>query len=308
MSVDVVTAGETMLALRGSGPLRLGGSLATSIAGAESNVAVGMSRLGHRVAWAGRVGDDESGALVLRTLAAEGVDCGAVARDEDRATGMLIFEQRLPDVTRVEYHRRDSAGSRWSVSDAERALSLHPRLVHVTGITPALSAEARDAAYALVEGAKRQGATVSVDINFRSRLWSAQEAAPHLRRLVEDADIVIASPDELDLVGGDPAALIRAGARDVIVKHGSAGATAYDAERSVTTSAKRVTVVDSIGAGDAFSAGYLSGWLDGLALEERMERAVALGAFAVASRGDWEGLPRRDELDLIDLASGDAVR
>ncbi|MGO1838340.1 MAG: sugar kinase [Candidatus Microbacterium stercoravium] len=308
MSVDVVTAGEAMLALRGNGPLRMGGSLAVSVAGAESNVAVGMSRLGHRVAWAGRVGADESGAFVRRTLAAEGVDCRAVARDEDRATGMLIFEQRLPDVTRVEYHRRDSAGSRWSVSDAERALSLHPRLVHVTGITPALSAEARDAAYALVEGAKRQGATVSVDINFRSRLWSAQEAAPHLRRLVDDADIVIASPDELDIVGGDPAALIRSGAREIIVKHGAAGATAYDAERSVAVSARSVTVVDSIGAGDAFSAGYLSGWLDGLALEERMERAVVLGAFAVASHGDWEGLPRRDELGLIELASGEAVR
>lgn len=308
MSVDVVTAGEAMLALRGNGPLRMGGSLAVSVAGAESNVAVGMSRLGHRVAWAGRVGADESGAFVRRTLAAEGVDCRAVARDEDRATGMLIFEQRLPDVTRVEYHRRDSAGSRWSVSDAERALSLHPRLVHVTGITPALSAEARDAAYALVEGAKRQGATVSVDINFRSRLWSAQEAAPHLRRLVDDADIVIASPDELDIVGGDPAALIRSGAHEVIVKHGAAGATAYDAERSVTVPARSVTVVDSIGAGDAFSAGYLSGWLDGLAREERMERAVVLGAFAVASHGDWEGLPRRDELDLIELASGEAVR
>jgi len=308
MSVDVLTAGESMLALRGDGPLRLGGDLATSIAGAESNVAIGLSRLGHRVAWAGRVGSDESGALVTRTLAAEGVDCRAVARDNERATGMLIFEKRLPDVTRVEYHRHGSAGSRWCVADAERALEMHPRLVHVTGITPALSAAAREATYALVEGAKSQGATVSVDVNFRSRLWSAEAAASHLRRLVDGADIVIASPDELDLVGGEPAALIRAGAREVVVKNGAEGATAYDAERSVTAPAKPVTVVDSIGAGDAFSAGYLSGWLDGLPLEERMERAVVLGAFAVASRGDWEGLPRRDELGLIDLASGDAVR
>jgi len=308
MSVDVVTAGESMLALRGEGPLRLGGGLAVSIAGAESNVAIGMSRLGHRVAWAGRVGQDESGALVMRTLAAEGVDGRAIARAGYRATGMLIFEKRLPDVTRVEYHRRDSAGSRWCAADAERALSLNPRLVHVTGITPALSEEAREATYALVDGAKRQGATVSVDINFRSRLWSAETAAPHLSRLVSGADIVIASPDELDLVGGDPAALIRAGAREVVVKNGAAGATAYDAERSVTVPARKVTVVDSIGAGDAFSSGYLSGSLDGLSLGERMERAVVLGAFAVSSDGDWEGLPRRDELDLIDLASGDAVR
>lgn len=297
-----------MLALRGEGAFRLGGSLAVSIAGAESNVAIGLSRLGHRVAWAGRVGQDESGSLVMRTLAAEGVECGGVVRDGDHATGMLIFEKRLPDVTRVEYHRRDSAGSRWSVADAERALSMNPRLVHVTGITPALSVAARDATFALIDGAKRQGATVSVDINFRSRLWNAETAAPHLRRLVDGADIVIASPDELDLVGGDPAALIRAGARDVVVKNGAEGATAYDAERSVTVSARTVTVIDSIGAGDAFSAGYLSGWLDELSLEDRMERAHALGAFAVSSHGDWEGLPRRDEIELIGLASGDAVR
>lgn len=308
MSVDVLTAGETMLALRGDGPLRLGGGLAVSIAGAESNVAIGLARLGHDAAWAGRVGADESGALVTRTLAAEGVDCRAVARDADRSTGLLIFEQRLPDVTRVEYHRRGSAGSGWNAEDAERALDLGPRLVHVTGVTPALSDDAREGAFALVSGAKARGAAVSVDINFRSRLWDAAEAAPHLNRLVDGADIVIASPDELDLVGGDPESLLRSGVREVVVKHGGAGAVAHVEGRRVETPARRVSVVDSIGAGDAFSAGYLSGWLDGLSLEERMERAVTLGAFAVASRGDWEGLPRRDELDLIDLASGEALR
>lgn len=308
MSVDLVTAGESMLALRGEGPLRLGGGLAVSIAGAESNVAIGMSRLGHDVAWAGRVGTDESGALVMRTLAAESVDCRAVVRDAECATGMLLFEQRLPDVTRVEYHRQGSAGSRWGVADAHRALALRPRLVHVTGITPALSVEAREGVLALVDGARTQGATVSVDINFRSRLWDAEDAAPHLRRLVAGAQIVIASPDELNLVGGDPAALMRAGASEVVVKHGGAGAIGYDTERSVTIPARRVSVIDSIGAGDAFSAGYLSGWLDGLSLDGRMERATTLGAFAVASRGDWEGLPRRDELDLINLDSGEAVR
>ncbi|WP_221933689.1 sugar kinase [Aeromicrobium piscarium] len=306
--VEVLTAGETMTAIRCDQLLRLGGRASVSIAGAESNVAIAMARLGHRVAWSGRVGGDESGELILRTLAAEGVDTSTVVRDDAAATGLLIFEQRLPDVTRVEYHRAGSAGSRWRVADVDAALALAPRLVHVTGVTAALSATTRDALALLVRRAREGGAVVSLDVNFRSRLWSRDEAAPVLRELAGYADIVIASPDELELLGSDARALVAAGARDVVVKHGAEGATAITEEGEESVAAHRVRVVDSIGAGDAFSAGYLSAVLDGAGVGERLRRGTALGAFAVASAGDWEGLPTRDELDLVSVGEGAAIR
>ena len=93
--IDMVTFGEAMASLRGPGPLRLGGTMRLSIAGAESNVAIGLARLGHRARWVGRIGDDEMGALVVRTLRAEGVDTSSVVVDADRATGLLLFERRV---------------------------------------------------------------------------------------------------------------------------------------------------------------------------------------------------------------------
>lgn len=305
--VDLLTVGEAMTAVRCDGMLRLGGRATISIAGAESNLAVGAARLGHRVAWSGRVGADESGALVLRTLAAEGVDTSTAVRDAGAPTGLLVFEPRLPDVTRVEYHRAGSAASRWGVDDVPAALALAPRVLHVTGITAALSASAREGLRALVAGAKEAGALVSLDVNFRSRLWSVAEAAPVLRDLARSADLVIASPDELALVADDAADLLAAGVREVVLKHGAQGAEVVTAQGRVSTPARSVPVVSPIGAGDAFGAGYLSGVLDGEPLAERLRRGAVLGAFAVADSGDWEGLPTRAEMSLIETAE-DVVR
>ncbi|MFD1860254.1 sugar kinase [Aeromicrobium camelliae] len=308
MSVDVLTVGETMTAVRCDGLLRLGGRASLSIAGAESNLAIAMARLGHRVAWSGRVGADESGELVRRTLAAEGVDASTVVRDPDAPTGLLVFEQRLPDLTRVEYHRRHSAGSRWCRDDVQAALDLRPRVVHVTGVTAALSESAREALTTLVDESRARGALVSFDVNFRSRLWSAADAAPVLASLARRADVVIASPDELDLVADEPGSLLQAGVREVVIKRGADGATVLTSDGEVSAPARRVRVVDSIGAGDAFGAGYLSALVDGGDVTERLRRGVVLGAFAVASSGDWEGLPTREELALIDVEEGQAIR
>ncbi|MGO1768367.1 MAG: sugar kinase [Microbacterium sp.] len=308
MTVDVVTAGEIMVAVRCDGLLRLGQRAQLSIAGAEGNVAIGLARLGHDVAWAGRVGDDEAGALVRRTLRAEGVGLEAVVVDDERETGLLTSEQRMSDRMRVEYHRRGSAGSRWSESDVARALALHPRIVHVTGITPAVSDEARAATVLLIRSAAEAGVRVSIDVNYRSRLWSREEAARVMAPLVRSASIVIASPDELELVATDPAELLAAGVDEVVLKDGARGARAHTADGETASSAKAVRAVDAVGAGDAFSAGYLSGVLDGGSVSERLERATRLGAFAVTSRGDWEGLPTRGELAMLDDADGAVAR
>ncbi|SPT63750.1 sugar kinase [Actinomadura madurae] len=309
--VDVLTAGETMMALRATGPVRLGSGFTAGIAGAESNVAIGLGRLGHTAAWAGRVGSDEAGHLITRTLRAEGVDASAVHRDTAAPTGLIMFEQRLPDVTRVHYLRAGSAGSRLCREDVE-ALPFEPRIVHITGITPALGPSCRDAVTALCRLARARNAQISLDVNHRPRLWSRAAAAEALAPLAAAADRVIGSPDELTLLGdGKPdaiaAQLLDGGAAEVVVKNGDE-ARSYTADGAHAVPAHRVDLVDSIGAGDAFAAGYLSGLLDGLDVEARLRRAHSAGAFAVQTRGDWEGLPYRDELDLIGLPEGAALR
>ncbi|MCG5216766.1 sugar kinase [Streptosporangium sp. KLBMP 9127] len=303
--VEVTTIGESMASLHGQGPLRLGGSLSLTVAGAESNVAIGLARLGHSVRWAGVLGDDEFGLLVARTLRAESVDVGTVRVDATRPTGLLVQESRIADITRVHYYRAHSAGSTLSPADADAALADPPRVLHLTGITPALGPGPLATVEHAVRLAKASGAMVSLDVNHRSRLWDVETAAAALGRLLPYVDLLIASEDELPVVGG------RAGVSEipeVVVKHGPGGAEAWTDGEPVKVPARRVPVASTVGAGDAFVAGYLSGVLDGLPLPGRLDRAVTLGAFAVASHGDWHGLPTRAELGLLSLAEGETVR
>jgi sugar/nucleoside kinase (ribokinase family) len=300
--VDVLTFGEAMVAVRAEGPVRLGGAARLTIAGAESNVAIGLARLGHAVRFAGRVGADESGALVERTLRAEGVEL-ALHADPDAATGLVLFEQRLPDLTRVEYHRAGSAGARLEPADLAAPLAAGARMLHVTGVTAALGPGPLDAVRRAVA---HPGRRVCLDVNHRARLWSSDEAAAALTPLARRADVVIGSPEELELVGG--VAALRDAGCEVVVKCGADGARAISSDGEHAAPGHRVGVVDSVGAGDAFTAGYLSALLDGLDVPGRLARGNAAGAFAVATRGDWEGLPTRAELDLLGLPGGAALR
>ncbi|HEX5540284.1 MAG TPA: sugar kinase [Micromonospora sp.] len=304
---DVITFGESLVSFRSHRPLASGGALDMHLAGAESNVAIGLARLGHRVAWVGRVSTDEFGEYALRQLRAEGVCVENVVRDAERPSGLMFLEQRTADLTRVQYHRTGSAGAALCVGDLCGPLAAGARILHLTGITPALSVDARAATRWAVESASAAGMLVSLDVNYRARLWSREEARAVLSPLAAYASIIIASADELDLVG-EPGAeesaavesLQRRGTSVVLVKLGPAGARAHTASGIWHADAVQVTAVDTVGAGDAFTAGYLSGYLDGLDVADSLRRAVTLGAFAVASRGDWEGLPRRDELALLD--------
>jgi 2-dehydro-3-deoxygluconokinase len=312
--LDVLTFGECMVAFHADGSWVEGRTATTRVAGAESNVAIGLARLGHAVAWAGRLGSDAFGDLVLRQLRAEGVGVEEVVRDAVRPTGMMFVERRTSDLLRVEYRREGSAGSALSPDDVATALSSRPRLVHVTGITPALSPRARESVLRAAQVARSSGALVSLDVNYRSRLRSRDDARAALRPLVTSVDVVVASDDELDLVAdGDEesavAELLDAGAHHVAVKRGAEGASLWSGGDRYDVEALPVTAVDPFGAGDAFSAGLISGLLDGVPPEQCLRRGAVLGAFAVSSHGDWHGLPRRDELHLLDaLQPGSPLR
>jgi len=303
------TFGETMglVAADGIGPLTYAKSFSFGIGGAESNVAVGVARLGGEATWLGRVGPDATGALIAQRLAASGVRTLAITGPP--FTGLMVRHRRSGEFTHVDYHRAGSAGSRLLPADIPAAELTGAAVVHVTGITPALSESARAAVFQSVETARSAGVPVSIDVNYRAKLWSRYDAAPVLRDLVSRADIVFASPEEAELFvdPGDPVAgLAKLGPSEVIVKDGGNGCRALIDGVPFTLAALKLTVVDPVGAGDAFVAGYLADRLAGAPADARLATAIAAGGFAVTVPGDCEGLPDRDELDA--LTGGDIRR
>ena len=301
----VVTLGETMALLRPEGDAALAqvDRLSVGIGGAESNVAIGLARLGTAVAWLGRVGADGFGDRIVRELRGEGVEVIAVV-DGTAPTGLMVKEHATTDSARpVVYYRTGSAGSHLTTGDLDALRVPDAALLHVTGITPALSASAHGTVLAAIESATAAGVPVSFDVNHRPSLWRDRDAVETYRAIAARATIVFAGLDEAQLlIGGEPsapeaaAAISALGPSQVVIKLGADGCLALiDGER-FDVPAVTVQVVDTVGAGDAFVAGYLAELLAGLPPEARLTTAVTTGAFACTSPGDWEGFPRRDQL------------
>ncbi|GGR18916.1 sugar kinase [Streptomyces roseolus] len=310
----LVTLGEAMAVAAATtpGPFANGAPLRLGWAGAEATVAVGVSRLGHTAAWTGRVGDDAAGAMILAGLRAEGVDVTGARTDPDAPTGLMLRERRTADRLRVGYYRAGLAGSRLAPGDLDEAALTGARILHVTGITPALSATARAAVEHAVALARAAGVTVSLDVNHRARLWSRAEAADVLGRLLPYTDLVFAGPEEATLFVPEDEpqemarALTRLGPVEAVLKLGADGALTVTGGTVHVRAAIPVTAVDPVGAGDAFVSGYLAALLDGSPVPERLRLAALCGAFAVSVPGDWEGIPHRTELGL--LAAQDITR
>ena len=312
---DCVTFGETMALLyaQPTVPLAHAASFTRSIAGAESNVAIGLARLGHGVGWFGRVGADPLGTAVLAALRAEAVDVSRARVDAEAPTGLLIRDSHPQRRISVLYYRDGSAGSRLAPEDVDEEYVASARLLHLTGITPALSSTALAATEKAVAIAKQHKRHVAFDPNLRTRLWSPAEAGPVLRRLAADADTVLVGHNEGELLCGrpEPAAIAdwfgAGGGTTVVVKRGAAGAWATDGEREWCAAAHQVSVVDPVGAGDAFDAGYLSAVLRGHEVATALQHGCAAGALAVQGPGDTDALPTREDLEAA-LAGTDIDR
>jgi 2-dehydro-3-deoxygluconokinase len=322
---EVVTLGECLVSLVASstGPLSETATFERHIAGAEANVAVGLARLGRSVAYIGRVGRDGFGTAVVRKLRGEGVNVDHLAL-ADGSTGVMIRERRAFGSAQVLYFRRDSAASGLGPGDVDAAAELlnAARWLHVTGITPALSATARAAVMRAIEVARESNATISLDLNLRRKLWSEAEAAVVLRELASRADVVMGDEDEVKLVlggtaernsGDDLAKRLRElGPKTAIVKLGANGAVAAEeGRRTVRVAGLSVpSIVDPVGAGDGFAAGYIAATLEGQSVEVALRSANACAASVLGVIGDMAGLPDRAELDRLLAATpgGDTIR
>lgn len=301
---DVVTLGEALLALRPSddAPISAAERFVVGVVGSESNVAVALARLGHRVAFFGRVGDDAAGLRVLRALRAEDVDVVGLRTDHGAPTGLLVRDAGGPRGTGVDYHRACSAGSRLEPGDIDVAVIAAARMVFVTGLTCGLSGSAASAVATAVDAARRGGVSVCLDPNLRAKLGTSRDWEARVRPLLASVDVVMGSGTELQVITGTAdiesatRELLARGVRTVVVRSDRQPTLVVESDGRLEVPFDRVVPVDSVGAGDAFAGGFLSGLLDGVSVTDALARAHAVARRCVLTMGDIEGLPTRAEL------------
>jgi 2-dehydro-3-deoxygluconokinase len=303
---DVVVFGEAMTMFIADEylPLEEANHYTRAVAGAEVNVAVGLSRLGYRVGWISQLGDDPLGRYLRNQMQQIGVDTERVSFDQEHPTGFQIKSRVHTGDPEVVYFRKGSAASYLAAKPDDVAYIQSARHLHVTGIPPALSEHCRHYSYWAIEQARAAGMSVSFDPNLRPALW---ESEAEMRQVVNDlaaqADWVLPGLTEARLLTGydNPQDMAQfyldRGAKQVAIKLGVQGAVLMTPSSLHEIPAFRVKVVDTVGAGDGFAVGLISGMLDGLAPMDCLERAAAIAAMAVTSQGDQDGLPTREQLE-----------
>lgn len=301
-SVQAVTLGEAMIVMEplSKGRLRHVSTFEKGVGGAELNVAVALSRLGHRSGWVGSLGSDEFGEEVLSFAKGEGVDVSRADLTPEAQTGIYFKERGVLGRLRAYYYRAGSAASGMRFDDLDLDYLLSSEVLHLTGITPLLSESCRDLIDNLMVEANERGVLVSFDANIRHRLFEGRDPVEALSPFVAHADLLFLSEEESKLLlnTSDPQAVLSAQremrARTVIV-HDSSGAFAAEGHAVIEKSAHPVESVDSVGAGDAFVAGFLSGQLRGWNTEECLGLANACGTCAVTLPGDTQSMPTGEE-------------
>jgi 2-dehydro-3-deoxygluconokinase len=285
------------------GRLRHAQTLELKIGGAESNVAIALSRLGITAGWVSCLSSDELGQLVLDRIRGEGVDTSRVNRIPHRPTGLFLREQ-IGREARAYYYREGSAACEMSPDFFDPDYLKSAEFLHLTGVTPALSENCRRFTLWSAEQARERGVRVSFDVNYRSKLWAAEDAKNFVEELLPLIDVLFTGDEEASaLWGKDDVGLLRelsaAGPPEVVLKRGAEGSLTLLGNETFEQPAFSVNEVDPVGAGDSFAAGYLAGHLWDLNVKDRLQIACAMGAYSVMTLGDYEGLPDREELEAF---------
>ncbi len=302
MKPEIVTFGETMalLAPEGNKGIEFSDRLTKGFGGAESNVAIGAARLGVSAGWFSRLGNDPLGRYILKTIRGEGVDVRKAELVEGEQTGLMMRELEHGK-TAVYYMRKGSAASRMSASDVDEQYIAGAKLLHVTGITPALSGSCREAVQTAIRFAKKHGVKVSFDPNLRLKLWTIEEAKAVLLPLAEQADYFLPGYDELKLLygtenGDEIINRVKQLNGVTVIKSWGEQTCVVDGDAMSSVPWFETEVVDPIGAGDAFAAAFLTGIVKGLSPSDAARWGNAAGSLAVRTPGDWEGYPTEKQL------------
>lgn len=276
-----------------------------AVAGAEFNVAVGAARLEHKVTYMTKLGDDPFGKLIVNVLNENNIGSEFVTFSKERPTGFMLKGRTSEGDPDIFYFRKNSAASTLSAADVEKIDLSQYTNIHLTGILPALSECAKEATFALMQKAKAQGLFISFDPNLRPQLWHSQEdMIETINKLSSYADLVLPGENEGKILVGTKDAktinefYLKNGAGICVTKCGSKGAyvSTDKGENYMVDGYTVKKVVDTVGAGDGFATGVITGLMEGLPLDKAVKRGTAIGAIQVMSRGDNEGLPTREEL------------
>ena len=321
---DLVTFGETMIRLTtpDHARLELATSLDVTIGGTESNVAVVLARLGRPVAWLSALPDSALGRRVLSELRGNGVDTSHVVVQQHGRVGTYFLEPgAAPRPTRVLYDRAGSAVSLLALDAIDADIVRRSTALHLTGITPALSASCAGICLNLANEALDAGVPVIFDVNYRARLWSPSEAAVGLNPLLHRTSLLLCGVGDASTIWELSGAIEqvarglfeRSSATIVVITQGEEGASAFHRDgRRWRQSGSRVEIVDPIGAGDAFAAGFLQVWLDDRDnIAAALRSGVALASLKMTMPGDL-AIITPSELDeaisLLDRPTGDIDR
>lgn len=315
--MDVLTFGEAMLAFSTHNKKSIVHSNQTSvsIAGSEANVATALARLNHQVKWISRVGDDPFGDKILYDLRAEGVDIQGVTRDATRQTGMMFKQKKSLLDTEVLYYRENSAASALSKQDIIPQWIEQCKIIHITGITPALSESCKELVMEVIRLAKVKNKIISFDLNMRLKLWNIKEARKVLLPIIKEADIFLPGFNEIKLLFNLKTITdVKEFSKELkipttIVKDGANGAWLIkNGDKKFVPAFTVDHVIDEIGAGDAFAAGFLHGYLQSKKDIDSVKYGHALAAFVVSTEGDTSGLPTSKELQHFFEDEGETIR
>ncbi|OAS89486.1 MULTISPECIES: sugar kinase [Metabacillus] len=306
-NLDVITFGEAMAMFIADeqGPLHEVNHYTRSLAGAETNVAIGLARLGFGSGWASKVGNDSFGKFIIQRLKEENVNIDHVLVDEHFPTGFQVKSKVVVGDPEVQYFRKGSAASQMGVNDFQEEYFLRANHLHMTGIPLALSNQTREFAKYALEYMKKNNRTVSFDPNLRPSLWNSKaEMVKAINEIAFKTDTFLPGILEGGILTGFSAPqdiasfYLDKGVKLVIIKLGEEGAYYKTLNHEGTIKGYNVeNVIDTVGAGDGFAVGVISGLLKNLPIRESVMRGNAIGALAVQSPGDNDGYPSSHQLD-----------
>ena len=302
---DIITLGEAMVVFNpaSTGPMKFVNGFHKTIGGAELNLAIGCARLGLDTGYITRLGNDEFGKSIRNFVRGEGIDASEIDFIDHYPTSINFKEIMEDGSVRTFYYRDKSPTLSMAPDDLNESYFKNAKILHLTGIFPAIGEAALKVWKQAIHLAKKHGVKISFDPNIRLKMWSKEQARKVLLEILPDVDILLAGDEEMDIIIGkrDPVDIIETckelGIPYVAIKQGKNGSVGYSqGETMKAAPVKASKVVDTVGAGDGFNAGILYGYLHDWSLERTLTFGNTIGSMVVGITGDNEGLPYYEDV------------
>ncbi|MBM7835500.1 2-dehydro-3-deoxygluconokinase [Clostridium sardiniense] len=313
--LDVITIGDGMIAMCPikKGPIMFSNTFEKKIGGAELNVAIGCSRLGLKSGWISRLGKDDFGNYIKRSVMGEGVDVSQVELVQDYTTSVYFREILSDGSSRSFYYRANSPTEKLEIDEVSEEYFKNAKVLHITGVLPSINDHNKKIILDAIALAKKHNLIISFDPNIRLKMWTKEQATEFIKKILPEIDILLIGDEEVELLCGhcDLKKAIKEfhdyGIKNVVIKRGEYGAVgSFGDEICYVDAVKPRAVVDTVGAGDGFASGFLTAFLKGESLEETLRFANAVGSLVVGVEGDNEGLPYYEDV-LVHLGENKVV-